>query len=303
MSDQVPPPNGGQVPPPPSDLPAPPFAGEPTVPSPAPSKRRGVLTAVIIVVVLALVAAVIAVAATSGGSKSKAPQAAASPHMGTMTATASSPVEVDLQWSSTGGSNVQYALSRDGETLATLSGSIQTYKDQGVKPKTDYTYTVAVVDAKGHHSTPVTAAVTTPSPPPLGKARLDGRFRVKEKFLSENFTNFRVGQVVKEGWVLTPTCTDGACNTRLRLFRRGWRKTVLRLRRGVYSGKGTDTNGICVGLHVKETVTISIRVTRAKYVNGTWRATKFAGTLVIQGSPGTSCVTGASKQSVSGSLL
>lgn len=257
----------------------------------------------IIVVVLALVAAVIAVAATGGGSKSSTPTAAPSPHMGTVTASASSPVQVDLQWTSTGGSNVQYAVSRDGASLATLSATTHSYTDQTVKPKTGYTYTVEVVDAKGHHSAPATAAVTTPAPPSLAQARLDGRFRVREKFLSENYTNSHVGQVVKEGWVLTATCAEGACGTRVRLFRPGWHKTVLRLKHGVYSGKGSDMLGRCVSTKVKQILTFTVHVTKAKYVDGTWRAIKFAGTIVTQGVPAGGCVTGAAKQSVSGSLL
>jgi len=83
-----------------------------------------------------------------------------------VSATASSPTQVDLSWSaSTDNVGVTgYTIYRGGVRLASVSGSALRYSDTSAAPSTTYTYTVDAFDAAGNHSaqsSPVTA--TTPA--------------------------------------------------------------------------------------------------------------------------------------------
>jgi chitodextrinase len=83
-----------------------------------------------------------------------------------LTATASSPSQVDLAWqASTDNVGVAgYSVYRDGALLNTVSGNTLAFSDNTAQPSTTYSYTVDAFDAAGNHSAqsnPV--SVTTPA--------------------------------------------------------------------------------------------------------------------------------------------
>jgi chitodextrinase len=82
-------------------------------------------------------------------------------------ATASSPTEVDLAWT-TSTDNVGvtgYQILRNGSPISTVTGSAHTYADSTVSPNSTYTYVVKAFDAAGNHSAASNSIqVTTPFP-------------------------------------------------------------------------------------------------------------------------------------------
>ena len=85
---------------------------------------------------------------------------------GNLTAVAASATQVNLQWTaSTDNVGVTgYAITRNGDTLTTTSGTGTTFTDPTAAPNTLYTYSVRATDAAGNLSLPSDpATVTTPS--------------------------------------------------------------------------------------------------------------------------------------------
>ncbi len=87
---------------------------------------------------------------------------------GGLAATVSNATQVNLAW---GASNDNtgvsgYTIYRDGNELATVSGTTQTFTDDTVLPQTTYAYTVDAFDIAGNHSPQsLAASVTTPTMP------------------------------------------------------------------------------------------------------------------------------------------
>ncbi len=86
-----------------------------------------------------------------------------------VSATASSPAEVDLVWTaSTDSSGVAgYQISRNGAAIASTPGSTIAWADKTVSAASTYTYTIAAYDVAGRYSAPSNALqVTTPPASP-----------------------------------------------------------------------------------------------------------------------------------------
>jgi parallel beta-helix repeat protein len=86
-----------------------------------------------------------------------------------VTATAVSPTQVDVAWS-TATDNVAvtgYTVYRDGVALATVGAATTTFQDATASAETTYTYVVDAFDAAGNRSAQSEpASTTTPAPPP-----------------------------------------------------------------------------------------------------------------------------------------
>jgi chitodextrinase len=81
-----------------------------------------------------------------------------------VTATAASSTQVNVGWSTGGGTVSSFTVYRNGLAVASVSGSTFSWSDTTVAPSTTYTYGVDAVDGGGNHSARATAApVTTPS--------------------------------------------------------------------------------------------------------------------------------------------
>jgi hypothetical protein len=137
------------------------------------------------------------------------------------------------------------------------------FKDTSVKANTTYTYSVSVRDAKGNYLPGSAATASTPAPPPLSQARLDGAFLMRMRFTEENYTNRKIGGRFRESWTFTPRCDTGPCSVGLRTNRRGEHRARLTRRGAVYSGSGTDTLFTRGRVRGTEKYTVVLRVTSA----------------------------------------
>src|SRR5262249_31253291 len=158
-------------------------------PPEAPPRRRGAMIAALVVVLL-LIAGIATALAVGGGARGGA--AAAAPRITSFTASAASPIEVDLSWATAGQGFTKFAVTRDGQTLATLPGATTTYRDTGALPNRHYLYAIRG-SARNGKIVSRSAPATTPAPPPLREARLSGRFDVNTVFLQETYQNKHVG--------------------------------------------------------------------------------------------------------------
>ncbi|MEU7892459.1 DUF4434 domain-containing protein [Nonomuraea sp. NPDC049152] len=85
-----------------------------------------------------------------------------------LTATAASPLRVDLSWTAaTDAVGVAgYRVTRNGSLVKTLYGTATSFADAGLDPSTAYTYSVAAFDAAGNVSgSGAPASATTPAAP------------------------------------------------------------------------------------------------------------------------------------------
>jgi hypothetical protein len=252
-----------------------------------------------------LVAACLVVlpACTSGGNPQAGPsssKAPAGPKITSITATPVNADEIDLQWV-VSGDPFGYSVTRDGTYLSRIDGT--SYKDTDVKPKQTYTYQVDIQDSSGSYTPGASASATTPKQPPLSKARLSGSYGVRFVFTAENYVNRSVGNKYSERWKLKPKCATGACSTVLVTNAPGAKPGVLTLKGGTYHGSVTDTLATCQGTHYKETKTVTLHVTRGKFLHGEWTATTFSGTSSDYSPPALGCQSGSSKSSLSGKRL
>jgi hypothetical protein len=285
-----------EPPPPPSqETQTAPGGGEPA------TRRRGMVIAAAVVVLLT---AGIAIALAAGGSKTPPKPTPPPLAITTFTVTATSPIQADLSWAATGDGISTFTVSRDGVTLTTLPATSSSYQDTTAKPRKEYTYTIQATTSKDKHSDPATASVTMPPPPPLKAARVSGRFDVHTVFLSENYVNKHVGQKEYTVWGMKPKCGDGPCNVSVKTFAPGQTSTVLVRSGARYNGKGTDLFSVCGSgsNRIRTTVAIDIHVTGARYVQGVWRATKFAGVMSRNAPSAFGCLSASSRLSVNGQL-
>jgi hypothetical protein len=291
------------VPPPPPAAFA--FPSDPFGQPPPRGPRRTLLLAAIALVAVIAVVAAVALAGGNGGSsaaRSPAPSPTGVTAVPTLTATATSPIEVDLSWPAASSNVEEYTLFRDGTELATQPNSITTYTDTSVSPSHRYTYAVEAIDQAGHQSSQTAAMVSTPAPPAAALGRLQGQFVIHGKFTSESFTNKQVGQVETFTWIFTPVCSAGPCPARLNTFAEHQSVIVLKRSRNSYAGKGTAMLVSCGSTRLATTLTVSLHATRARYIDRQWRATALAGTFTESAGATFSCAAGGSTQALTGSL-
>jgi hypothetical protein len=245
--------------------------------------------------VLGVVAVVPACTGTGHPQAGPSPSTSPSEKITSITATPVNAGEIDLEWVASGDST-SYTLKRDGTFLTSVEGT--SYKDTGVRPKKTYTYEVDVRDPTGKDAPGANVSASTPKAPPLSEARLSGSYGVRFVFTSENYSNRHVGNKYSEKWRLKPKCPDGACSTVLITNMPGAKSGVLTLKGGTYHGSVSDTFAVCQGTHVRETVTVTLHVTRGKFLHGEWTATTFAGTTSDYTPSGGGCVSGSSESSM-----
>jgi hypothetical protein len=276
--------------------PAPPATGEP------PGRRRGMVVAGVIIVLL--VSGVAVALAVGGGSKTPATPKPDEPQITSFTASAASPIAVELAWAATGGGISEFTISRDGTTLVTLPAESRTYQDTTARPRKHYQYAIELTTSKNKHANSVTSEITMPPPPPLKEARLSGRFDVNMVFLSENYENKHVGQKEYGVWAIKPKCAQGPCRVGVRTFAPGQTPTVLGRIGTTYRGKGTDLFSACRSNNnrIRTNVAIDVKVIAARYIRGAWRATQFSGILSRSAPAAFGCLSASSRLSVKGRL-
>jgi hypothetical protein len=265
-----------------------------------PTRRRGAMIAAIVVVVL-LVAGIATALAVGGGTRGGAATTAS--RITSFSASAASPIEVNLTWATSGSDFANFTVTRDGQTLATVPGSATTYRDATALPTRQYVYAIRGT-ARNGRSVSSQAPVTMPAPPPLRDARLSGRFDVHTVFLQETYENKHVGEKEYTVWAINPRCPSGACRVSVRTFAPGQTPTILAKAGARYVGTGTDLFSACGSNQnrIRTNVAIGIRVTAARYIDRVWRATRFTGVMSRRAPAAFSCQAASSRLSVSGHL-
>ena len=278
-----------------ADVPAVEAAAAPEVPV----RRRGAMIAAIVVVLL-LIAGIATALAVGGGSRSGG-GATAPPRITSFSASPASPIDVNLSWATSGQGFTKFTVTRDGRTLASVSGNATTYEDTTALPARQYVYAIEGT-ARNGKSVTETSHVAMPAPPPLGEARLSGRFDVNTVFLQETYQNKHVGEKDYTVWAMTPRCATGACRVSVRTFAPGQTPTTLAKAGTRYTGTGTDLYSACGSNQnrIRTNVAITIRVSAARYIDRVWRATRFTGVMSRRAPAAFSCQAASSRLSVSG---
>ncbi|MET0796516.1 MAG: hypothetical protein ABWY21_03980, partial [Rhodococcus sp. (in: high G+C Gram-positive bacteria)] len=103
------------------------------------------------------------------GKRTTGGQAQVPPGAPAVTATATSPTAVRVDWTpGSGPQAASYRVLRNGSQVGTTTEPTRTFADTGLAPSTTYSYSVVAVGTTGLTSTAGTASATTPAQPPTG---------------------------------------------------------------------------------------------------------------------------------------
>jgi hypothetical protein len=263
----------------------------------------------LIVAIAALVAGSLIAAlviATGGGKKSAAqvsatPTSVRSPLPPANLTSSINILAVTLNWTEPPGSTqvTRFNLYRDGAILASPTGT--TYTDSSALPGQTYSYELEAVGATGASSrASVQVSVPVPS---LAAARLEGDFNVKARTISHSgYASYPSSFTL--GYHFDPKCAIGSCDVVWRdLSAKGFKQTF-KERGARYLGTDSgDFNAVCGSAHHDSTLTISIRVVKAKALDDAWRASTLVGTIMQYDAAQLGCVTGRATISITLTLL
>jgi hypothetical protein len=280
--------------------------GGPTAP-PRRSRRKWLVIAVALLVVAGAITGV--AIAVGGGSGKQVKPAPASPAAAlTLLAPTSLSADVHalsvtLTWlEPTGGKAVErFTINRDGGYLSSVVAPTSTFTDGTVIPGRSYTYEVSAV-AGDETSSSITESVKTPVPS-IAQARLSGDFNVAVKLVSQTgFSSY--GPNFTTGWHFKPKCAEGPCDVVWTDLNEKSFKATLDRSKATYSGSDTgDFGSTCGKTSHNSVLTVKFHVTKARAVDGEWRAVKLAGTITQYDAPQLGCVTGRANLSFTANLL
>lgn len=216
---------------------------------------------------------------------------------------AAAPRRVVLRWTvPTDGDAVEtYEITRDGRSRGTVSGTETSYTDRDVSPGTAYRYGIQSRSGGGTSDEIFVEART--KVPPLKAARLQGAFNVTTKTLSSSgYQNSP--EAPSLGWRFRPKCKVGACSVVWNDLHARRVRTLLRRSGARYGGTYTGFfNVLCAGTRSTSTVTVELRVKRARMIGGEWRAARFVGTVKQSEASQLGCITSGATLSVRGRLI
>jgi hypothetical protein len=179
-----------------------------------------------------------------------------------------------------------YGVYRDGSLLQGLGGEQSGFTDDDITPGNTYTYEIRA-RVVGAVSEPVSIDVEV-RVPPLKAARVLGDFAVTTHLIRKS--GYSTWKRPTFGWHFTPRCDTGPCAVDWRDI--GLRRVHAKLRRkgakyeGHYSGPFLVK---CNGRTSTSSVTLSLKVAKARSLRGEWRATKLVGTLTNSEAPELGC--------------
>lgn len=300
------------VPPAPIPSVAPPEIPPPPSGQASPPSRRGRKKLVVIVAsiaAVAIVASIAAVALSGGGAKPSGTGSAKGPAASPLAllapiALAADPgaFSVTLTWAQpAGGADIEgYTVYKDGDRVGEVGAGTTTFTDVRVAPGKDYTYEIEATGG-GKATDRVSVSVMTPVPP-LSAARLSGEFNIKLKPTTQYGFQSRYTRTTL-GWTFAPKCSDGACNVVWRdLFYKGFKTTLVR-KGAAYSGSDNGKFDVrCVRTAENTVLTLKFKVTKARALDGEWRAVKLVGTLTQREAPQLGCVSSGVNWRFTGSL-
>jgi hypothetical protein len=273
-----------------------------------PEKSRTRLAIVGVLVVATLIVGGIVAAIATGGrddqaeasppvSDSPSPEAVAPTPPASLKARAK-PFVVVLTWTGPLPDDPldRYEVHRNGTFIGYATPAERKYRDTSALPGKRYRYEVRVETEDGVFSDPVRVRIKTPIPP-LVQARVEGTFDARTSF------NSKVGYgdytAPTFGWELTPVCASGPCAVRLRDSFYDDLRIKLNRSGGSYAGSFSGQIGLqCQGTPSTSTGSITLRVAKARVVDGEWRATLLEGTMTHQEAAQLGCRSGSANLSV-----
>jgi len=222
-----------------------------------------------------------------------------------MTADATDPFTVVISWTQpSGGSRVEsYSVYRNDTFQGSVQAPATTYQDTTVTPGRTYTYAVKAEAASGAvESSLVSATIKVPTPP-LPAARVEGDFNVKVKAVSTTgFSSYDDSFTL--GWHFRPKCGTEACNVVWTDLAEKTLKATLARRGGTYSGSDSGHFNVKCGSVVTTTdITIAFHVTKARGLDGEWRASRIDGTMTQDDPAQLGCVHSHAVLNITGTLL
>jgi Protein of unknown function (DUF2510)/Fibronectin type III domain len=256
-----------------------PIMAAPATAGPAtPRPRRAVLVAVVAVVaVLALIAGLLLWAPWQSPPLLRPAGLAAGP------ATTSS---VAFRWAgpATGPPPDRYQILHDGTVIGSVPGTVTSYRVARLAPATAYQYRVAAV--RGGKRSALSAVLTVrTSIPPLSAARLQGAWTAHLTMV-RGASTLTGHQNWDESWLASPACVTGPCDVRLSGSLNGHAFSTTLSRAGAaYQGTVVGNVFPCgsgsSSFPVRSTAKIQLSVITARVANGTWIASSWAGTMVV----------------------
>lgn len=199
------------------------------------------------------------------------------------------PYRVTVAWSAptTLPHDGRYEVRRDGTFVAYVDPPAHRLVDDDVVPGETYRYEIRVEAEAGVFSEPASVRVETPLPL-LAEARLQGTFDVRSRFTSKS--GYGEYEAPGFGWRFRPKCGEGTCDASVQDILRSELHLVLDRTGGTYRGSYTGRFGLeCGGTETISSVTIELRVTKARVIDGAWRATRLTGTLTHRESTQLGC--------------
>lgn len=209
---------------------------------------------------------------------------------------------VKLTWRSGAGASAdRYDIVRGVKTVGHTDGDTTSFLDDSVVPNEIYDYQVIAVSAEG---TRLGASVRTQTPgAPPGTAALAGVFNVKVHPTSHSgFSSFSEKDFTA-GWRFVPACKEPPCDTQVRDLGRKEFLIELGQNGGVYQGTVSISGLVSCSSHdTSSSVTVAIHATMADTVAGTWRVTKYTGTMSEYTPSQLGCTSSSARFDVTGSL-
>jgi hypothetical protein len=178
----------------------------------------------------------------------------------------------------------RYQILHNGKVIGSVLGTVTSYRVAGLAPATEYQYRVAAV--RGGKRSALSAVLTVrTSIPPLSAARLQGAWTVHLKMV-RGASTLTGHQNWDESWLASPACVTGPCDVRLSGSLNGHAfSTTLSRADAAYQGTVVGNVFPCgsgsSSFPVRSTAKIQLSVITARVANGTWIASSWAGTMVV----------------------
>ncbi len=214
---------------------------------------------------------------------------------------------IELVWDKASQSRPEhYIVKRDGAVITTLPGTSTDYIDSNLAPASTYQY---VVEAESGgtiaSSKQITAKTLTP---PLGAARLAGKYRVFYSVLASSLVNAHPGQPLGQYlWKFQPNCSKGQCGGKWRIILKGWnaKGTFMPLGASYAGGMKGQSLGWCrtrTNRDTKDSATLQVHVNRAATVSDQWIVKQFSGLFQEYFPAESGCSSSFLKAQVTGTL-
>jgi predicted nucleic acid-binding Zn ribbon protein len=202
---------------------------------------------------------------------------------------------ITLKWTPRRASGETFVIYRGRSEIGTAAEGTSTFRDEGLRPASAYTYRVAarIGARESDPSSPIEVETATP---PLAEARLEGEWKVLYDVTGSNLSNAQPGTPLSFDWMIASTCESGPCSARFHIPLEQGALTG-RLRRDGADYDGTIENaslGSCGARPnpANDSAVISLTVTRATLRKGEWVAIRFEGSFQEHFPPRPGCSEG-----------